>query len=381
MTSVQNIYKKRELNLTTSSHIGWSVSQALKELIINSIDEHEDCELLLSRISIICYKNCLLIKDEGRGIKLENFCQGNSTKKSKDLRGYHGQGLRGSISRLLLDGYNISIKSKFLEGRFIVKDSIKILYRIPEQDTTGTEIQIFFKEDNINNFKLFLNETLQNIIYFKESYGKKIEEIICKDGTCVDIYIPKKDCKIYNGGFFYKGVKIGIGKNNTDFGLIYNIKHSKDLEGKLRGNANFNRILEVKDTYKIIEHSFREPLNLNVDTIKFYETEIKDNYTCGARVTSRDIRRHKYKDLARKPLWEIFVTSGNVSGITMNFSDDNHLNVFYKDYNYKSINDKSDDKSSEQTITITKINYERNAICEKALDVLKSEGFTIKYSD
>jgi hypothetical protein len=391
-------YKQRSLNLTTSSHIGWSVSQALKEIIINSIDEHDECNLLLSGISIIYYENCLIIKDSGRGIKLENFCQGNSTKKSKDeLRGYHGQGLRGSISRLLFEGYDIHIKSPFLEGKFVVRDAIKILYRLPEKEIKGTEIQIFFRESNSDTLDSGLFESIRSIIYFKESYENKIEEIICKDGTSIDIYIPTQDGNIHKGGFFYKGVKIGIGKTESDFGLIYNIKYSKDLEGKIRGDANFNRVLEVKDTYKIIEHSFKEPQYLNTETINFYKKEIEDKYTYGVRITPKNKYQHRYKDLARKPLWEIFV-NGKVKGVNMNFSDDDHLSITRKECcNYEMGNsssstkdgknnsttsaDNKDDKNPDQIVTITKINYQRSAVCEKAFDVLKGEGFIIKYSD
>jgi hypothetical protein len=389
-------YKQRSLNLTTSSHVGWSISQALKEIIINSIDEHDECNLFLAGITIVYYENCLIIKDSGRGIKLENFCQGNSTKKSKDdLRGYHGQGLRGAISRLLFEGYDIHIKSPFLEGKFAVRDTIKILYRLPENEITGTEIQIFFRENCLQTLDISLSETIKSIIYFKESYKEKLEEIKCKDGTLVDVYMPNKYNEIHKGGFFYKGVKIGIGKTNTDFGLIYNIKHSKDLEGKIRGDANFNRILDVKDTYNIIKNTFKDPPYLNTETINFYETEIESKYTYGARITLKagypSSHKDSYKDLSRKPLWEIFV-QGTVKGVNMNFLDDDHLTIIRRECNYENNTSKDNkttssphpdnsNKSPEQIVTITKINYERSAVCEKAFDILRGEGFIIKYSD
>ena len=201
-------YKEKSLNLTTSSHVGWSQRQALKELIVNSIDEHDELEIPLSEIKLNCYTNCFIIKDRGRGVKLKNFCQGNSTKKDKDLRGFHGQGLRGSISRLLLEGHDIYIKSSFIDGKFEVKEDIKILYDKPTEKIEGTEIRIFFKKDDKSSrisseFGSILSEVEKDIIYFKQSYDQKIEEIKCRAGTLVDVYIPNVYDKIYKGGFFF----------------------------------------------------------------------------------------------------------------------------------------------------------------------------------
>lgn len=370
--------KSKSLNLSTKSHEGWSQTQAIKELIVNSIDEHDELKKSYSKINIIQHENCITITDQGNGVKLENFCQGNSTKKGKDLRGFHGQGLRGSISRLVLEGHDIYIKSSFIEGNFIEKgENIKILYRQPEEQIIGTEIQIFFNEDS-KKIDSIISDVSQHIIYFEQSYEKKIEEITCKDGTLVDIYIPKRCGKIYKGGFFYKGIKIGIGKTDLDFGLIYNIKYSRDLEEKIRGNCNFNRVLQVKDTYKVIENAFKSKPILNNETIRFFKVEIEENYINNGRITPKIKGIHKYKDLARIPLWKCFSSKELLSGAQIWFTDSDHIKITKENCKCEPFESPKVEKIITQDVKIFMNNYTKSEECEECIDILRSQGFTVE---
>lgn len=212
----------------------WEVYHALRELIANAIDEHT---LTNTKEPEIYKKNeYWVIRDYGRGINSKHLTQNESIekKKSDDVIGKYGIGLKDALATLDRNGVNIVIHSKHnkisIETRNKNGFDISTLHAIIDdsidQDFQGTMIVISgIKDEDMYKAKdLFLKYSNEKIID-KNKHGYIIE----KNQKKANIYI--------------RGVKVAEEEN---FMYSYNITH---LTGVMKKAINRERTHVGRQAY------------------------------------------------------------------------------------------------------------------------------------
>ena len=176
----------------------WSVSDAIREIISNALDEKK----ITNTRDIVIQKvgNEWKVRDYGRGLKDIHFTQNESKEKlgREDLIGKFGFGLKDAISVLIRNGIKIKIKSSNIsisEFSFGPKANfahIKTLHAKIEKDNNkkiiGTEFSLIgVKDEDIekskSHFLIFNEEKVLN----KNKWGEIIEKR--KENENAKIYV------------------------------------------------------------------------------------------------------------------------------------------------------------------------------------------------
>ena len=171
--------KTLDLNIGKNALNHLTISDAIKELIANALDEHElincDKDIIVSYID-----DNLYIKDFGRGITPNNFILESNVEKrnNNNIIGMFGYGLKDALGIFASNSINVQIatKTKIFIPTYLQKDNTNVLslhvtindnklYNI--SDEAGTIIKIDkIKESDIEKAKnKFLYFTKPKILY------------------------------------------------------------------------------------------------------------------------------------------------------------------------------------------------------------------------
>ena len=218
----------------------WKISDAVRELIANAIDEHLIAKIPNPiKVDYNEQTKTLIIKDEGRGIKNIHFIQNESSEKKDALNtiGKFGIGLKDAIAVLVRHHINITFKSDFGIYTPIItrKEGIK-------EDIPTIHMQ---RENNLQEQK----GTLVTIspISIEEVNDAKSKFAIFKEWQKV-IKTPKGNIMVNNDGasgeIFVNGMKISDDEN-----LIFNY-NILETNAALRKALNRERKNLSRDAYR-----------------------------------------------------------------------------------------------------------------------------------
>ena len=221
----KNAIKYIDLNIGANLLEHLTVSDAIKELIANALDEHT-MNNIDNTISIVADKKIYKIIDYGKGITRKNF-QFNINKvkqQSCDMIGFFGYGLKDAIAILFQNKIGITIitKKHIFTPMFCPKDntgemSLQMEMRknttIELENNYGTEIRLegLKKKDIIMAEKKFLILNQPNILYEVEN-----EISMFKQTTSQSIYM--------------NGIELC---ENTGYHYSYDIKATPELKQQL----------------------------------------------------------------------------------------------------------------------------------------------------
>src|SRR5258706_11106802 len=111
----------RFLDLNTRNTLAhWTVIKALTELLANALDEATESETEVP--SPQWEDNVFILRDAGRGLKVEHFQQHINPKKREDHSyiGKHGVGLKDSLAVLFNNDKKVTLESKYLYAKGLV---------------------------------------------------------------------------------------------------------------------------------------------------------------------------------------------------------------------------------------------------------------------
>lgn len=217
-----------DLNIQNILH-DWSVSDAIREIIANAIDEANLTATQSPKVDYNEVNKVLTISDFGRGIRIENFSQNENNEKtnSKQMIGKFGIGLKDSIAVLFNSGKNVIFTSAFghfcpiLANKSGIDEQIRtihIQYNPENKIAIGTTVTI----ENCSKDEYL--KALDNFLIFappKSIFKCEIGEIFIKNDISSEIFL--------------NGMKIS---NDDDFLFSYNITNP---DSKLKASINRER--------------------------------------------------------------------------------------------------------------------------------------------
>ncbi|MBU3134391.1 ATP-binding protein [Clostridium gasigenes] len=242
------------LNIGEKYLTNWEIYHALRELIANALDVvgNDPKKVKIYRDS----KNRLCIKDEGNGIKPENFKLEESKSDNANRIGKFGVGLKDAIGVLKSRGKEIEIQTNLYKYEFKYNES-----------AVGNVIHIHIKEHRINikGTKIIISniaakdeELAKNefIIYSRISpiFSNKFGDIIEEDEKSL-YYNGVRICKI-EGEYFKFSYNINGNINKIDDGLN-------------RERRYVSRSICTKAIQNIINNSSEEVLEKFLDTLSY----------------------------------------------------------------------------------------------------------------
>ena len=187
---------------------GWRISEAIRELISNSLDEQKITNS--KNVEVTKVNNKWVIRDYGRGLNVSNLTQNESEEKlsRRDLIGKFGFGLKDSLATLNRNNIDVNIKtsSMLIDLKFAPKsgfEDIKTLHAAitPEKSKgfKGTEIVLSgVKDGDIKEakekFLIFNDEPLLD----STRYG----EVVKRGEGAAKIYINGV-CVAYEDNFAF----------------------------------------------------------------------------------------------------------------------------------------------------------------------------------
>lgn len=215
----------------------WSVSDALRELIANAIDESKLSRTQFPDIQYNENTNQLLIRDYGRGIHSNHFIQNENDEKknSKVVIGKFGIGLKDAVSVLFRNNKPVTFVS--LHGSFVPVEDYK--KGVQEETKTIHISQTFDNKIDIGTKVIIeaisptdYNDAIANFLelfpYNKLSESPKGQ-----------IYEKRQTSEI-----FFNGMKISTDNN---FLFSYNIL---EANASLRKSLNRERKMVSRDAYR-----------------------------------------------------------------------------------------------------------------------------------
>ncbi|WCK57085.1 ATP-binding protein (plasmid) [Aneurinibacillus sp. Ricciae_BoGa-3] len=208
----------------------WTVIDAIKELIANSLDTHTRCS--------ISYKDGVIsISDKGDGLSRQNLLFGNSTK-TDDQIGMFGEGLKMASLILARNNRSFKVVTKGFEyTATIERDTqyhadVLVIHLSKSKKRVGTDITFIGAEKELNQAKNFFLEFNKN---FKDMSG--------------GIYTP-------GGNLFVNGVFV----QHIDSLFSYNLLSAKELMSRDRKSVNIEKaksmmatMLSMTQNKKVIE--------------------------------------------------------------------------------------------------------------------------------
>lgn len=248
------------LNIGKNYLNDWDVHHAIREIIANAIDEQKKGKIEIIEKS----ESEFIIKDYGRGIKINNFIMMGS-EKAGDYKaiGKFGVGLKDALGVFYDNGVEVTIKTDEYLFQFHMKKACDLsdvstlhvyAYKNYEENFKGTEVTLknCKKEDLENAKKEFLEYKDIKVIETTD-YG----DILKKVNSKAEIYI--------------NGMKISEDKNLT---FSYNIKN---ISGKLKKSLNRERKNVSRDSYRediknIIENSESK------EVLEIFEKQLRKTY-------------------------------------------------------------------------------------------------------
>jgi len=200
---------KKMFDLNTEKILtNWGVSEAVRELIANALDEQKITSS--KQIEVKKYDGYWKIRDYGRGLKESSLTQNESQEKlsRRDLIGKFGFGLKDALATLNRNNIKIHIKTAqmLLELKFAPKANfsyIETLHAVispaTEKTFVGTEICLFdIKDADIDEAKSkFLVFNGEDILD-----STKLGQIINKSDGPAKIYI-NGICVAYEDNFAF----------------------------------------------------------------------------------------------------------------------------------------------------------------------------------
>jgi hypothetical protein len=276
-----------DLNLGKNVLEHWSVSDALREIISNALDEHTKHNI--KKIPIIKQNkrnDYFEIMDYGTGIKLKDFIQNANMAKVNDERiiGTFGFGLKDALGVLCKKEIDFEILTNeyIFTPKYIKKQRGETLHIFVEEnkrrmsDEFGTRF-VFknLRTIDMNKAKqlfLQLNSDMPNILYEDKTHNK----IFKFEGKKQSIYV--------------NGVKI---INNSGYHFSYDLNKNKSFL------TSFNR-----DRQNININIFKKPIQTILENLELFDVnnkilnkEVFDNIK--KILTSLKLKEFSYVDILR----------------------------------------------------------------------------------
>jgi hypothetical protein len=260
-------YLVLDLIQSISSHEGWNSERPFVEIIANAVDAQRDAGKPLSGINILVKCDRVIISDEGSGLEVDGFIQGNSTKGDTSV-GIYGDGLRGSVSRLLSEGYKLKIETSHFKGNIKTSDRKIFLYhKLNKTKTLGTKIIIFFPSTHDGQtFTDTIIPSIRDSVFYLQPGSLHIENV---GNITVSHPFDGKN----GGNLYYKGFKVKVGKSRNKTRLSYNVEYDKGLDKLIRSGHNTNREIGTREPNKIFDIVARDCRSCDIRAI--FENEVK----------------------------------------------------------------------------------------------------------
>ncbi|WP_033159806.1 ATP-binding protein [Mycoplasmoides alvi] len=309
----------------------WSISDAIRELIANAIDESR---LTKTEFPSINYdNNTLTIFDYGRGITSNHFIQNENEEKkqSKIVIGKFGIGLKDAVSVLFRNNKEITFYSK--HGSFTPKEDfkkgineniktihIKINNSIFENE--GTKIVI----NNIDETDY--KKAISNFLELSENYEK------LSSSEKGEIYERNNSNK---SEIFLNGMKIS---EDDNFLFSYNIllPNTKLKNGLNRERRNISRDVYRDNIISILKSNINDNTQKLINCLIDKREEFSDGEWSLVDVKKLIIKNTNRRillacpDTPTYPMFKSYAMLENYEIISINKKE---YNTFIKDENFK----------------------------------------------
>ena len=215
----------------------WTVSDAIREIIANAIDEAILTNTNQPMISYDQNNKILVISDFGRGISIEKFTQNENSEKTNcnQMIGKFGIGLKDAIAVLFNNNKKIIFNSPYGSFKPILLNKVGINQEIQTIHITYNPIKKIEIGTTVIIENIDENEYLFAIDNFL-IYSKRDLIFKCDNGEIFNRNISSE--------IFLNGMKIS---NDGDFLFSYNITNPN---AKLRSSINRERKMLSRDAYR-----------------------------------------------------------------------------------------------------------------------------------
>jgi hypothetical protein len=273
-----------DLNLDTILS-GWTVSDAIRELLANAVDEHTLCSVgeRVQVNHIPEYPGYVTIQDFGRGLKIEHLRLNESTEKNNSelTMGNFGFGLKDALGFLYSNGCQVSIQSQhchisslkmFPKHGFSDMNTLNAVVDPGSPEMVGTKVTV----KGVSDIQLAL--AMDNFLYFREDkllHANQYGEIYERSADSASIYI--------------NGLKVN---SDVCYAFSYNItrKNAAIRKGMNRERKNMGLSVTTPMIKKIIMDT-RLPDQL----IELMHGE----YSSGREIKLKDVREYIHKEYVR----------------------------------------------------------------------------------